>query len=528
MNHFESEFQAANAGLANTGDPLGRGKRGNTRCHIAGTFIVGALFLCVTAVIMAADEGQWGLWADNTPAHYIFVGLIQAALFVWILAFVIWLWERRKIPVHALLTPKTKRNSGASELTAMLGGGGLAAEMKMKPTTSKDVRVMAMVLTSIVTLSVGAYTSLCWDEAKGNATDCKTGSPVPVEFACIVAAVLPFVLPWPLPGWRQRKRFLWRLLQCFGCVVGFPALSCDVSFIHVLITDALTSSCLLLWDLEYAICLFTTSSWKHGMGQGTGQGDQCGAGSWNATNLKPMILALPFWLRFVQCIWQVFTDKSARVVQAFNALKYVTALAVVFTSAAQTWFAAQKDAWFIAWIVALVVKTVYSYYWDVVMDWGLVKFGVSDRSSSGGAMGLADSSSKCCLGMCNKPQIREWRLYPNGIYIAALIFNFVGRISWALAISPDFCKHSCRLLVGLMEVVRRGVWLVLRVEYACTESTAGLFGVLDDGDWDSGAATVQQLPLLPSVILQTTDDGDGEDGGRKNYSISNKALNVYE
>ena len=45
-------------------------------------------FRCVTAIIMAADEGQWGLWADNTPAHYIFVGLIQAALFVWILAFV--------------------------------------------------------------------------------------------------------------------------------------------------------------------------------------------------------------------------------------------------------------------------------------------------------------------------------------------------------------------------------------------------------------------------------------------------------
>lgn len=46
------------------------------------------LFRCVMAIIMAADEGQWGLWADNTPAHYIFVMLIQTALFVWILAFV--------------------------------------------------------------------------------------------------------------------------------------------------------------------------------------------------------------------------------------------------------------------------------------------------------------------------------------------------------------------------------------------------------------------------------------------------------
>lgn len=52
MNHFESEFQAADAGLRNTGSPLGLGKRGNTKCHIAGTFIVGALFLYVHVLII--------------------------------------------------------------------------------------------------------------------------------------------------------------------------------------------------------------------------------------------------------------------------------------------------------------------------------------------------------------------------------------------------------------------------------------------------------------------------------------------
>lgn len=151
-----------------------------------------------------------------------------------------------------------------------------------------------------------------------------------------------------------------------------------------------------------------------GAGQGSGQGDQCGSGSWNAINLKPAIIALPFWLRFVQCIWQVFTNKTARVVQTMNALKYLTALAVVFTSAAQTWHPEQKDMWFAAWVAALVVKTTYCYYWDVVHDWGLVRFGSSGRGGGGGAMGFVDRSSKCCVGMCTKPQVREWRLYPNG------------------------------------------------------------------------------------------------------------------
>lgn len=52
MNHFESEFQVADAGLRNTGSPLGLAKRGNTKCHIAGTFIVGALFLYVHVLII--------------------------------------------------------------------------------------------------------------------------------------------------------------------------------------------------------------------------------------------------------------------------------------------------------------------------------------------------------------------------------------------------------------------------------------------------------------------------------------------
>ena len=57
------------------------------------------------------------------------------------------------------------------------------------------------------------------------------------------------VLPWPLPAWKQRKQFGWHLSQCLACVVGVPALSFEVRFIHVLITDALTSSCTATSDV---------------------------------------------------------------------------------------------------------------------------------------------------------------------------------------------------------------------------------------------------------------------------------------
>jgi hypothetical protein len=137
-----------------------------------------------------------------------------------------------------------------------------------------------------------------------------------------------------------------------------------VSDLQVLITDALTSSCLLLWDLEYVVCLFATSSWRHGKGQAH-QGSECSTeGKGNIVWVKPFIIVLPFWLRFVQCIFLAITEQSLKSVA--NAVKYLTAIAVVLTSAAQIWDEENKDAWRSVWLGALVVKTGYCFYWDLV------------------------------------------------------------------------------------------------------------------------------------------------------------------
>jgi hypothetical protein len=41
------------------------------------------VFTAILAIVIAADQGQWQLWADNTPAHFIFVGLVQVRLRRW-------------------------------------------------------------------------------------------------------------------------------------------------------------------------------------------------------------------------------------------------------------------------------------------------------------------------------------------------------------------------------------------------------------------------------------------------------------
>jgi hypothetical protein len=228
--------------------------------------------------------------------------------------------------------------------------------------------------------------------------------------------------------------------------VGVPALSFEVKFIHVLITDVLTSSCLFLWDIEYTICLFSTSSWIHGNAHIAGDAVLCGEGSWNIKWIKPVVIMLPFWLRFVQCVWIAITKSDLKSIA--NAFKYLSAIFVVATSAAGHWDTdSHKTFWFWAWIVALIVKTCFCFYWDIVNDWGLVKLSFPNGLRS------------------MKLTYRDTQYYSKHFYRGAAIFDFFGRISWALAISPRFCDSACRLVFGLVEIIRRGLWIVIRVEW---------------------------------------------------------------
>jgi hypothetical protein len=156
-------------------------------------------------------------------------------------------------------------------------------------------------------------------------------------------------------SWKKRLKMLWRIAQCFGAAAAAPLLSgAKVELVHTLIADALTSSCVLLWDIESTICSMgfnaprkdlATSTAADGSNSSSGYAlvsmgevgnlssvvsffegeegaanqtgavvvtaaasDVCGAGSWHDTNLKPLVYLLPFWIRFMQCITIVCSD----------------------------------------------------------------------------------------------------------------------------------------------------------------------------------------------------------------------------
>jgi len=81
------------------------------------------------------------------------------------------------------------------------------------------------------------------------------------QLLVLVPPLLVFAVPC-LPAWEARKMFFRTLLECFGCVVGYPILSRGrVEFRHVFVTDVLTSAAAILWEVSYSICRFSHNPW---------------------------------------------------------------------------------------------------------------------------------------------------------------------------------------------------------------------------------------------------------------------------
>lgn len=307
-----------------------------------------------------------------------------------------------------------------------------------------------------------------------------------------------------------------------------------VDLAHVLVADALTSAGLMLWQGEFTACLFVTSSWSTGSDGTIGkQGEQCsGFGNINALLAKPIAIALPFWIRLWQCVAQArhaarakarpsghvsSSGRDSSTLHLLNAAKYFSCLSVIACSVCVqtaeldgirtgagawhgTFLGISETSWWVGWICALCVKTLFTFAWDAVVDWGLGRVGCDGRAARVGCLcpccddgldsdmdageeseeedgvdGEVDDDGVDGEPSSSRGGSRRRRRYPPFLrkellfkkpwrYYAALAFNLVGRTSWGVAISPHLSNGACSLLLGLVELVRRSVWTLFRVE----------------------------------------------------------------
>ncbi|KAK1921595.1 protein-ER retention-related protein [Papiliotrema laurentii] len=197
-----------------------------------------------------------------------------------------------------------------------------------------------------------------------------------VAFVALGAAV-GAITPWKGVGERERvalRRALKRIL--------LPSLDAPIFFSDVILADILTSFAKVLGDLWISTCQI----WSGGITQG-----RVGQTGW-ANYITLAMVCLPYMVRFRQCIYEYHQSSYQNPRPLANSLKYFSAFPVILLSALQktvvTDLALEKgvtvqeiaesgDRWFgehrlfRLWLLAVVVNSMFSFWWDIEMDWGL-------------------------------------------------------------------------------------------------------------------------------------------------------------
>lgn len=132
-------------------------------------------------------------------------------------------------------------------------------------------------------------------------------------------------------------------------------------------------------------------------------------------------------------------------------LKYLVSL---LTSLLSYEYSLNKEkSYLIWWLIVGTFSTLYSFYWDIAQDWGLLKIGKSWKDTY-------------LIG-------RKLYYGSRNFYLFAIFSNFLLRIVWALNISLGLTEiidnamnipGMFKFIVYFLELYRRCQWNFFRVE----------------------------------------------------------------
>ncbi|OXG13801.1 hypothetical protein C349_05592 [Cryptococcus neoformans var. grubii Br795] len=193
----------------------------------------------------------------------------------------------------------------------------------------------------------------------------------------MVGVVAGVTVPWRGIVERERAGFRRAIKRIL-----LPRINDPIHFSDVILADILTSFAKVLGDLWVS----AIQIWSGGITQG-----RVSQRGWS-NYITLLMVSLPYMLRFRQCLLEYYQSSWQSPRALANALKYFSAFPVILLSALQksvvSDIASQKgisvqelaerhDRWFgehrlfRLWLLAVCVNSMYSFWWDVEMDWGL-------------------------------------------------------------------------------------------------------------------------------------------------------------
>lgn len=228
----------------------------------------------------------------------------------------------------------------------------------------------------------------------------------------------------------------------------------EVTWADFLLADVMTSLAKSSMDFERATCLMLSGkNVVHLRGQAadltsSSSGSVCGPLAWHSITA----LCAPYFIRLLQCL-QIFYTAGV-VPQLFNALKYLTAIPALILTVQEHEYHVHHVAFpfWSLWLVSQTLNSLYSFYWDVEMDWDMPWF-------------LESGQRRHWRKMVRLPSLRSNTLYPRRWYYVAALINLVLRFSWMHRLFGELeANNLVVFIVTVLEVLRRFQWLYIRIE----------------------------------------------------------------
>mmetsp|Transcript_4598 Transcript_4598/g.8263 ORF Transcript_4598/g.8263 Transcript_4598/m.8263 type:complete len:729 (-) Transcript_4598:89-2275(-) len=270
--------------------------------------------------------------------------------------------------------------------------------------------------------------------------------------ALVVAALIVLLSPSSLCLCKYRLAVLsavkrTALAPCFA-----------VTFEDNMVGDVLTSLVKPLIMVPRAVCYLVSDhpQTHRSVSKFEDHGNLCPR--WERYMLEPAIAALPLIFRAFQCLRRFYDTRQTK--HLANLGKYLSSLSVVLFSALLS-----KKGWVV--IIASIVATAYSATWDITMDWGL---------------GLKELKPRMLRSSRNvfdsKRHFEPW------VYWSVAVFDILARCTWVQTLMPaglissNVAVRECMNgTTAAVEIARRSIWSVLRIEYEQV-SNAGQFRTL--------------------------------------------------
>jgi hypothetical protein len=220
------------------------------------------------------------------------------------------------------------------------------------------------------------------------------------------------------------------LHQLFSESIGSFLLKTD--FRHVWFIDQMTTFISTIRDMEYTLCFYAYYDAPL-----YAKIEHCS----KTRGIYLFIAFFPNMLRIFQCLKQIIDTKKTYP-QNLNIIKYSLNIIVACLSFFWPTFPFLHPVWFIF----TFISSCYSFVWDIKMDFGLMQKGK------------------------NYPLRDKLYYKKKWVYYLISILDFFLRFLWLITLSPEVINEFIRpeslsLILGSLEIFRRGMWNLIRVEY---------------------------------------------------------------